>query len=184
MKTRIIIIALIVAIFSVVAFNYLYTQEKSDSKFSDYEIEMMTDYESPLFTKISDIDLVEKYPSYIERLNLGHNHDIESKYNFYEFNYRGIKELHVETISSDGNCEIKAIGLSKIVSNEDPSVNFNNVLLQEPVNEIEEEIGEVNSCSGDPCSSCRFTRSIFNGEINGCKCRNLGGHCNHTVSEG
>lgn len=38
------------------------------------------------------------------------------------------------------------------------------------------------TCSGQDCSSCRFTRGIISGKIIGCRCRTGFGKCNHTIS--
>ena len=40
---------------------------------------------------------------------------------------------------------------------------------------------QIHSCSGDPCSSCSFTRDSSGG-ITGCKCGGSG-KCNHTITE-
>lgn len=44
-------------------------------------------------------------------------------------------------------------------------------------------LGDVHTCTGNPCSSCSFTTE--NGAITGCACAAPhGGRCNHTVSSG
>ena len=37
-----------------------------------------------------------------------------------------------------------------------------------------------NTCAGDPCSECHFTRSETTGQIKGCRCADAEGRCNHT----
>lgn len=40
--------------------------------------------------------------------------------------------------------------------------------------------GATASCSGDPCSACRFVET--NGVVTGCKCADAAGKCNHTIT--
>jgi hypothetical protein len=40
--------------------------------------------------------------------------------------------------------------------------------------------GISHECNGNPCSSCSFVEGS-NGEITGCQCNTLGGHCNHKI---
>jgi len=93
------------------------------------------------------------------------------KFFLYEKDNR--RELHASLSGNDGNCNIHA---RELFSNQEL---FQNVAFVGSLLDIANN-SETHSCSGNPCSSCRFTRS--GGSISGCSCRNLGGHCNHTVT--
>jgi len=165
--------------------------------FSEDEIEMMTDYNSPLFTEISREDLLGSWPEAAERFDINNEKYRNSEQSFYKLDYKGLKELHFKTTGLNGNCSVMAINLNrwmntKMTDSNYTSTDFSFVLVQdngEPVSDIEvddgdQEVGVINSCQGDPCSSCRFRRGIFSGEIIGCRCSNIGGHCNHSIQEG
>lgn len=97
----------------------------------------------------------------------------EVKFFLYEKDNR--KELHAKIKASDGNCNIHA---REIIEKEDI---FQNASFDEPFSDIGLN-SESHSCTGNPCSSCRFTRK--GGSITGCKCSGGWGvnKCNHTVT--
>jgi len=187
MKTKNIVLLIFATFTCILTLTYFFFNDNVDLKFSESEIELMTNYESHLFTKISEMDLMERYPEYISELKLSSSYNVSKKYNYFILNYRGFKELHVKSISSDGNCEIKAFTIRNSLGSVNSDVNFSNVFLQsddQEFSDVPEEFGESHSCSGDPCSRCSFRRSIFTGKIIGCNCHSMGGQCNHTVSQG
>lgn len=83
--------------------------------FSEDEIELMADYNSPLFTEISREELMAKWPEAAERFDINNEKYRNSEQSFYKLDYKGLKELHFKTTLEDGNSLVKSIDLSESI---------------------------------------------------------------------
>ena len=84
--------------------------------------------------------------------------------------------------NAEGNCVSVATPLmasSQVTSGTEGSNNNSSMLLSAPT----VQYGTTHTCTGDPCSSCSFTRdNQF--KITGCDCGDgYPNKCNHTISE-
>lgn len=141
----------------------------------------LNDYEGDLYTPLAHDPGSLEYYSTLEAFKIEDSILDEYEFTFYRLENKNI-ELHAVGYNSSGNCYISAM-IYPAVGNDSGSI-FKTAAYQGSDFEYDEEdaLGK-HSCSGDPCSRCRFVRSVWDNQIIGCRCANSGGHCNHTLSE-
>jgi len=156
------IIFVLIGILGIVFFSMiLFSNEKEEFEWDD------TDYYTELNLKVGS----DAFKEATSLLFLTDDMIQGKEVNFYLYEKDNRTEIHA-IINGDGdNCSIHA---REIELNQGmfQSVSYGGINLN----------STTHTCTGDPCSSCRFRRNWFTGTINGCGCNNIGGHCNHSIS--
>lgn len=151
-------------------------ENKSDRKLSQEDFEMLNDYSSKLYENIEPSDLGMTKDELFDLMHITKAEESEYDFSFYKLEYAGLNEIHANGLNAENNCFNVAIINAHRYLNNTNEASFLYFQSSDPVE-------ETHSCEGDPCESCQFVRDD-DGNITGCDCSYLGGHCNHTVTSG
>lgn len=86
------------------------TDTEKQPLFSEEEIHMMTDYDSPLFKQIDAITAEREWREYLNTIQLP---DRLEDVRYYELKYENVHEFHVTGFKPDGNHFIAAVPVKK-----------------------------------------------------------------------
>ncbi len=90
---------------------FVRTETDEQPRFSEDEILMMSDYESPLFNEIDTVTAERDWSDYLKAVQIP---DSLENVKYYELNYGGIHEFHVTGYTPDGNHFIAAVPVGKV----------------------------------------------------------------------
>lgn len=88
-----------------------FTHTDDISVYSEREIYMMADYESPLFREIDPVSAEREWNEYLNSIELPER---LGNVKFYELKHGEVHEFHITGYKSDGNHFIAAIPVQKI----------------------------------------------------------------------
>jgi hypothetical protein len=183
--TRILILSFVCCL----AFACAIDNENHNPKQEDYGTETIAksgvDFGGGIIAVIRNNEATPMYDENIvktELVNEGFFSTVESIELVYGFNAaEGNYEAFVNIV---GKQTVDSVSVS-VAYVADLIIQDDNIIIKNP--EIAPNLFNKHTCTGNPCSSCEFTRSGFwNIKITGCKCNdsNQSNTCNHSINGG